>query len=812
MHSFIDRISARAVFRAPPDGPAGTLGVKVVGKESFNDGAVAADMLEDGVAPSFANLAALTADTIVTAGAPLGARVRLDEHSGGGNVPALLQAVASGSPNVIGTSDGGSVRWRVAGAELDVRMFGAKGDGVADDRAAIQAAEDACAALATERGGRMTLKFPAGTYALGDTVLKRAGVNWRVSGEIRRKDAPNPTPTGTQYALVLAQNVDNWSIEGGVFRAITHRKVQAVALPRKNNNSNPGNTNACIHASNCKNWVLRHATFRDYSNAVFYQGCANFRIESNEFEDGSGETIESMRNGTYALAYTATGTGAISHGTIATGPAPVSSNFAITGNVIRNPGLDIAIEALNQAWDAQPGLVANNVIYGTRSGIQIYRGSFTDPGNAATYEARLLIEGNYIFGTWEQGIYIRGVTGIRIAGNVIHYPGLVGSNGSGSSAGGIVTRVNPFNPQIGWASAPSLSDKPGIDIEANTIQNSGRPGVASDGAIQVRVPNTRVRGNRIVRDDKLFTALEGTAIVIGSGEMTGPYAVEGNEIVNYARGVAESNTLDAAPRYGIIDIRGNRISFVTAGIDIDGLSPTPRRIEGNSISDFVDGVVLRSAPFASVERNILSKGTNGLRIRSGCLASDVAAQLTAGATSGSAVRRGGTIQVRGNTFRDVTTPHTVTETNGDDSQFYGRCAVWEGDTVNGAPVDGSTFASASPATTFNVKTWRRGDRVRNTTIAPGVIYERICTSSGTNGGAGTTTGATTSGSAVVTSVASWNGIGPGMFLMVGGQRVLVVSIDPAANRFTTDFTFSSTASGVTIDRASPVFANLYFSA
>src|SRR4051812_40352213 len=48
-----------------------------------------------------------------------------------------------------------------------IRDYGAVGDGVADDRAAIQRAIDA-----TPIGG--TLYFPAGTYRVADTLLLRS--------------------------------------------------------------------------------------------------------------------------------------------------------------------------------------------------------------------------------------------------------------------------------------------------------------------------------------------------------------------------------------------------------------------------------------------------------------------------------------------------------------------------------------------------------------------------------------------------------------------------------------------------------------
>jgi hypothetical protein len=251
---------------------------------------------------------------------------------------------------------------------------------------------------------------------------------------------------------------------------------------------------------------------------------------------------------------------------------------------------------------------------------------------------------------------------------------------------------------------------------------------------------------------------------------------------------------------------------VDTGIEVDGQSATPRRIEDNTISTFGEGVNLRNAPFAIVARNLFSGGDTGIRIRSGCLASDVVAFMTNGAKSGGALRRGGTAQVRDNIFTDVDTPHITSETSTVDSKFFGRCAVWEGDVVDGAAMDGAAFSNAVPGSGFNAKTWHKGDRVRNTTISSGVIYERICTSPGTHGAAGATTGSISSGSAVVSGVASWAGIGPGIYLMVNGQRVFVRSIDPGSDSFTTDFVFGSNASGVAISQASPAFADLYAAA
>ncbi len=62
-----------------------------------------------------------------------------------------------------------------AGQTLDVTAYGAKADGVTDDRAAIQRAIDACPA-----GGTVTL--PAGTYRVGSTVNLKSGITIQGAG------------------------------------------------------------------------------------------------------------------------------------------------------------------------------------------------------------------------------------------------------------------------------------------------------------------------------------------------------------------------------------------------------------------------------------------------------------------------------------------------------------------------------------------------------------------------------------------------------------------------------------------------------
>ena len=75
-------------------------------------------------------------------------------------------------PDVVGPGSPG--RWvrRLAGEDLDLRMFGAKGDGVSDDRGPLQRAVEA---LLARGGGRLIVPRPAVFYSL------RGGCHWRLT-------------------------------------------------------------------------------------------------------------------------------------------------------------------------------------------------------------------------------------------------------------------------------------------------------------------------------------------------------------------------------------------------------------------------------------------------------------------------------------------------------------------------------------------------------------------------------------------------------------------------------------------------------
>lgn len=688
-------------------------------------------------------------------------------------------------------------------------VVGAIGGG--NDTTALQNAEDAALAL----GLNLWINK---THRISDSILKKSGVNWYGGGAIEHIDyGTQPTLTvTTQFALIFADTVNEWEIDGITFRSIKHETVFAASLPRKNGDSaNPGNWNSCIDCEGCTGWIIRNCVFTGFSyGGVKYQDCSAFQVTNCRFSDDSSTTVASIVAGTAPPNYANTfAIGALYE---ATGPSPFSRRYQITGNRITVPGLDIAISALSQTYDQQPGIISGNYIFGCRAGIQAYRGSFTDPGGAPTYDGNLLIEGNFVHAAFEQGIYIRSVTGVSCRGNLIDECAKVGTNGAGSSAGGIVTRINPFAAYTAgtFGSAGTVSNRFGIDISGNMIRNCGSL-TALDGGIQLRVPFARAYDNVIFRDEKVYTTRVGVGIVVENNEEAGGLIAARNRIFNVAFGILGAGSVSRASEHPKI-IRDNEIDRVVDGIFADVFSWHGAKIQRNIVRNATTtGIVIRNAPNSVIEQNDLCDCAVGIDIRVGCLASDVVNLMTMGSKNSSTLRYGGTAVVRFNEIKRCATPHRVIETATSDVTFAGRCRIWEGDTADGKRINGREWSHSGtggswPPTNTTI-TWRPHDVARNSdTPTAATIYQRICDVGGTQGsGAISTTCNTTASDPLVTNIASWAGIGPQMYVAIAGTRHYVVSVDPANDRMTVEPAPAGTATGAALTNSgAPTFVDL----
>lgn len=95
-----------------------------------------------------------------------------------------------------GQINGFNTAWAPVGPAISVAAYGAKGDGIADDTASIQAAMDAAAARATGAITRGSVVFPAGTYRITATlqIQQQALDLGGADGAVIRWDGNNTTP------------------------------------------------------------------------------------------------------------------------------------------------------------------------------------------------------------------------------------------------------------------------------------------------------------------------------------------------------------------------------------------------------------------------------------------------------------------------------------------------------------------------------------------------------------------------------------------------------------------------------------------
>lgn len=693
------------------------------------------------------------------------------------------------------------------GSPVSVKAYGAKGDGVTDDTAAIQAAENAAASS----GQDVELMFPAGTYAITASIAKASNVHWRGPGRIKRLD--NAAPTGTQWALVYANQASDWSIEGVTFEAIAHDTVVSTSLPRANGGGpHAGGWNSCVDAYKCSRWTVRNCVFRKFSQGVKYTGSTEFLIESNSFYGETSRTVADMLAGT-AQSFSRSGTAAISAMYDENGPVTTAGSYRVAHNFIYAPGLDIGIEMLLNAYTRQPAVCIGNMVAGVWCGIMAYNGSQTDPGIGETYNAAQIIANNHITNTWEQGIYIRGVLGVQVLGNYIERAALTNSD-SDASAGSIVVRVNPFDSAVAVtytsAAGGDVSDDHAIVIADNRCVDQGREGASSAAVIYVRVNNVKVRNNHIVRSAENFSTASFPAILVSNGGRLANFDVQGNSVIGpFARGVLVADvvrTTSMTTHRGVIENNDLALTGATYGIEVAWYAFAVR-VARNRLSGCATGVRLRYAPYSSVLDNVFHGCTTSILLSEGNLASDYPYLVTGGSVT-RAVRRGGTIDVAGNRHWGCTTKYSVDATASPDALFEGRAARWEREEHDGRHHEPLEYSGGTPGSSNTSRTWHKHARTYNSAAASGQPAGRVCVTPGTYGAATASTGNTTEASAVISAVSSLDGYGPGMYITATGfsGNVQILSVDTANSTITVSANAVSTNSGVSLDLGAPAFA------
>ena len=187
------------------------------------------------------------------------------------------------------------------GADFDVRAFGAKGDGLTKDTAAVQRALDACAQAG---GGRVTV--PPGTYLIGSVYLGdhtefhlQEGATLLGSPDLADYNAPDAYPQNfgsknegwSAKHLILALEKRGVSITGrgvidGNGRAFFDDKPQFVGKicwrdggVNARDRAHQGRPGQEIVFIECHDVAVRDVTLRDMSCwSCFFHGCENVTV------------------------------------------------------------------------------------------------------------------------------------------------------------------------------------------------------------------------------------------------------------------------------------------------------------------------------------------------------------------------------------------------------------------------------------------------------------------------------------------------------------------------------------------------------
>ena len=339
---------------------------------------------------------------------------------------------------------------------IPIEQFGAKGDGLTDDTAAVQAA------LASGKN----LSF-SGTYLVKSTLsITKDGQKLIGAGGVLKVDVGTVT-------LLKAIGVSNVSIVG--------LKLQSSSAATNTYNG------ACIWAENCSGWVISGCLFEGYkASAVFLNKSSNFKIVHNTFNGAAGAA------GDVTMWRSCSGN-------------VVSENTMTSGS-----DTAIVLQTIDDADNSVDNVISYNRIANcTRYGIVVYNslerktgsllrtrivgnsidtiyGSVTNPsaGNAKTYGA---------------GIYVLSAEGVVVSGNTVSRcnletdsstlsPGCIGVNATSNAviSDNVVTAggyhgifVSDALQQGAGNGAGSAAYRPigGVVISGNTATQCTRDGI-----------------------------------------------------------------------------------------------------------------------------------------------------------------------------------------------------------------------------------------------------------------------------------------------------------------------------------------------
>jgi hypothetical protein len=548
------------------------------------------------------------------------------KNDGGGGVFIFdaLSNTADDSGKII-APDSGRGRWiRQIGTEVNVKMFGATGDGMTDDRAAI---------LAAALSGAQSVYFPHGTYlvaasfgfpagvsaygdgissliyavgATADALLMTIGSNCRIHDiGFKNSDAVNPN------VLLQGSSVSNVAVDNCYFETPAGFAVRFLSGDSEN-----------ISISNCYFHDVTYGILTDVNAGN--KSLKSIAISNNRFDEVNGDAIEINNPGTHNL-----GTQFCQHAVIFGNiirfktPAVEDSSssgfgiglagvldFSVIGNVIHNcrqQGIHV------EDYSAR-GVIASNTIVGSQASP-----AGTNAGILVGGASNFTINSNNIrdiqgSGIWLLADEISGVSETIVIGNHVK-----SCTGNGITVNGSV--VDPAKIKV----ANNYVDSCGVGIDSGS----------SVGQIFINhnfIANSTTYGLNVRANSEFVNYSDNTITNSGTAEfnnVSATHGFEGGNAINQTVGVVAAND---TPWFSAIDLGGSADGYVTIHarvgndsactlykISWDGAALTAVKIGGTNVGGFGDanlqmaGHILQAKNFyavndASVKTSVSFRG------------------------------------------------------------------------------------------------------------------------------------------------------------------------------------------------------------
>ncbi len=327
---------------------------------------------------------------------------------------------------------------------LDVRDFGAVGDGVTDDRAAIQAAVDAAGSRFAQTGARQTLDLRGGVFSVGVVDYTRADATRHGICSLVLRD-------GVDLRGGVVKVRDQAYGEGAFYRCITSGDAPGLSRASVRDLTVDGNRENQVASDQCSNVLLECAddvTVENVSSvnangdAIMLRGslasaATNLRIVGCSVRSASRIGIQASQFDGLVISGNhvdqTADNGIDVYGEDGT-TLPNGRHFSIVGNTVRRGLVGIFLETVRD------GVATGNAIATCTAGVRV---------NRINGEPRNITISANVVRDCDHGVSLLGDTGgVLITGNTLDgftVSGVELGGGGGNASRAVITG-NLFSP------------------------------------------------------------------------------------------------------------------------------------------------------------------------------------------------------------------------------------------------------------------------------------------------------------------------------------------------------------------------------